>query len=608
MASLTLISKIPEILFLILEYLPQRAVFYLLQTCISLYPACQRHIWTTVTLDGYDSYARLLCFAGCLRILGPDTSAIKYIKTLVLGRTVFGRAGSNDASPEELGAIAALQQLIGSNKLDLRRAEIIFRNYHDPQLGRLQEDLLLSLKEYAKSKTLEAFSIDVFQGTVDQVRRLFRLDAIAKLGLTPKNRVFNKPMGLEISELAALLFHLPNLKFFSWKRAMKPVTRDNFALPVAPGDYPDSEAMLQEAFSGLGKLLELQFNCHLFGPSFFIIPPKNLRKLVLGAEMSDAWWHQFARCDIPSLEELEIKIREDIKYHHLSYNFTLGDVSISGLKRLSISCDSTLIPIDIRECVARRNKGYLPQYYMENAEQQAKIIMMKNKPRITDHARSTAFAVRNRYTLQAVAEPKANHKRNFAREYASSFMDSFAGTNDLSNWITAQERASRIRKKVQEDLQNTIQQAMERMEHAYMAKLAQDLGREDDDGQLEEKFRAEYLQMLVDWPTLGFREAVENWEGAKCALDELALLCDWEFRNDDDDFGQGGRELCKRRTKVNDTTRRKIANAIMTSSEQDIDNMITEWAQERVKLLEPLFYQHNFNSPLLRDEGQKERS
>ncbi|KAF3259324.1 hypothetical protein TWF128_004392 [Orbilia oligospora] len=194
----------------------------------------------------------------------------------------------------------------------------------------------------------------------------------------------NDRIGIEMARLASLLPELLNLEVFSWRDLSDIILTVGcfpiFMLPEKPFlSFPEERKKLQIAFSGMRKLVELKFYNLFFDPSFFVVPPENTRKLVIGIEMSDGWWRQFAKCQMPSIRELEIDIVDHrSRLRRLSSDFIIGDVTITGLEKLSVICGDEFIPPDLRECVARRNEAYLPQYIREKARERAGEIMKEN--------------------------------------------------------------------------------------------------------------------------------------------------------------------------------------------------------------------------------------
>ncbi|KAF3278450.1 hypothetical protein TWF970_004463 [Orbilia oligospora] len=474
-----------------------------------------------------------------------------------------------------------------------------------PCLKIAQEDLLCSLKTYAQSSPPGEFRTEVYGGTIRRLPKFFHLESITRLemGVEGHGREKWPPgdtkyigelkdrIGIEMSRLASLLSELPNLEVFSWRDPNDMIlTVGCFPITMLPEEpfssFPEERKKLQIAFLGMRKLVELKFYNLFFDPSFFVIPPESTRKLVIGIEMSDDWWRQFAKCQMPSIRELEIDIVHPQSHlHPLSSDFTIEDVSVTGLEKVSVICGDEFIPSDLRECVAQRNEAYLPQYIREKARERAGEIMKENAEKLAEHAFYVSRALEAECVTKILAIPDHEddrRKQEFAQEYASVFMNSFTGTIDLRSFTSARENARSLRAKTNEYFEEIIRRITQEMEDTYTIKFAH--GVENND-KCEQEFRSQCQEKLNRWIEMENDASKYDLFNARNLTRELASISERELMSMQ---GLDMIELLERRNNINDTAIEGIATAIVTNSEEDIERITNEWAQERVQILEYL--------------------
>ncbi|KAF3093246.1 hypothetical protein TWF569_002747 [Orbilia oligospora] len=357
-----------------------------------------------------------------------------------------------------------------------------------PCLKIAQEDLLFSLETYAQSRPPGELRMEVYGGTTRRLPKFFHLESITKLEMSveghgrgewpPGDTKYigerNDRIGIEMSRLASLLPELPNLEVFSWRDLSDVILTVGcfpiFMLPEKPFlSFPEERKKLQIAFLGMRKLVELKFYNLFFDPSFFVIPPENTRKLVIGIEMSDDWWRQFAKCQMPSIRELEIDMVDHrSRLRRLSSDFIIGDVTITGLEKLS-------------------------------ARERAGEIMKENTQKLAEHASYVSRALEAECVTKILAIPDHEgdrRKQEFAQEYASVFMNSFTGAIDLSSFTSARENARSLSAKTNEYFEEIIRRITEEMEDTYTIKFAH--GVENDD-KCEQEFRSQCREKLNKW-------------------------------------------------------------------------------------------------------------
>ncbi|KAK6510933.1 hypothetical protein TWF506_010021 [Arthrobotrys conoides] len=535
-------------------------------------------------------------------VLGPPVFTSKVdLQTQKIWPNHFRRVFGN---PLELAEI--LRELVDGGYLDLRKLVIDLSDIgSSPYLRDIQELLLLSLKAHALAKHPGGFSTQVYGGTIRRLIRFFHLDSIVKLEMGVEgNHKDNRSLriklgdkraswiGSEMLGLASLLSELPNLRVFSWRDPSdmhilrSPI--DPISLSLQFSKFSEERKKLQAVFLGMRKLVELKFYSYFFDPSFFVIPPENVRKLTIGIEMSDSWWRQFASYEMTSLTEVEIDISHwSMSPNLLSPDFRIGDVAITGLKKFSILHSDLFLPDDLEECLARRNKGYLPQYLRDSARKRAHKILDESSPKLAGHASYVSDALESEYVAKIVASPKSeNYRREFVQAYASAFMSSFTGDIDRSSWISARQDANILLVKTSKYFETVLLRIMQEVEDLYRAKFAQGLQFND---QSEQEFRDQCWEKLNN---LGETDKYEYGDASALLntrmVRELAIVSERELKSLVHQL-RDVKKLGKQRDKINNTAIEKMTTAIMNDSEQDIDGIMTEWVRGRVQLLEYVF-------------------
>ncbi|EPS45019.1 hypothetical protein H072_994 [Dactylellina haptotyla CBS 200.50] len=137
---------------------------------------------------------------------------------------------------------------------------------------------------------------------------------------------------------------------------------------------------LQTAFTNLRKLEWLYLRGLLFHPSFFVVPPTNVRILKVKCIVSVAWWRKFAECPLIGVKEftvynrpvergswmspsdqddyeLQEEIDEDGNGWGMPFPFNIGEVMVEGLKE--IWAQGGFMPADLIACIVKKNRGGL---------------------------------------------------------------------------------------------------------------------------------------------------------------------------------------------------------------------------------------------------------
>ncbi|KAK6532787.1 hypothetical protein TWF281_006963 [Arthrobotrys megalospora] len=360
MASITALSKCPEIIYEILEYLSNNDILFLQRTCKSLYPTCHRQLWSALNLtEGIRPYSgresrytdvewsrRPGSFAGIDQILRfvqdcwINAPGLAYTRHITFGRFI---AGSPD--PARFRVAQVLKQILEDPNLDLISADLKIDS-HDVQLPNIPENIipLHSLKEYSKTKSPKDFSIFLHSKLIHSLADLIDLEKVTKLTLAPGNwcsdpyrtrcwTAQDRDHNANIDETAQLLRSVPNLACFTWEGDIS-------------GYRLQSLSKLQAAFSTMKHLHTLKIYKEFFNRSFFLIPPESVKKLEIKCHVSSAWWQALAACPLTGVEDLCIAPLGRGHYERI------GRVAVCGLKRFTLGANT---PPGLEECLLRNN-------------------------------------------------------------------------------------------------------------------------------------------------------------------------------------------------------------------------------------------------------------
>ncbi|KAF3186110.1 hypothetical protein TWF788_003578 [Orbilia oligospora] len=120
-------------------------------------------------------------------------------------------------------------------------------------------------------------------------------------------------------------------------------------------------------------------------------------------------------------------------------------------------------------------------------------------------------------------------------------------------------------------------------ESAYTIKFGHGV---ENNEKCEEEFRLQFWEKLNRWKeTENETDKYDLSYAIRCTQD-LASVSERELMSMK---GLGIIELSEQRCNINDTAIERIATAIVTDSEEDIERITNEWAKERVKFLHGLF-------------------
>ncbi|KAK6543062.1 hypothetical protein TWF694_006988 [Orbilia ellipsospora] len=453
------IASLPtELIWDILDYLPLRDRVRFLRICKPLHASAYSHLWSRFHLVGYTSpqgyevrdgsteegvgptgRARLLQL---VNELGPDALGFKYIKVMGFERHLFelvGRDAGKDPG-NELVRIFASQ--IEQGKMTLSCAEFAV----SPRIERANPrviDFLIKLRRYTEQKSQEEFSLHLKATSIATVRSdLFDLTKIKRLTLFLDDyyRIDVTVAGtvnyiLGLTRVLSVATHLQRLV----------ISGPRYALNAIPQITVMKEPLqqLQDSLSKLKRLRELELEGLIFHPSFFPIPPGNVKKVSLSTVVSMAWWRQFARCPFPEVDELTLypthihasksstfEISEaswisdtDEEFSIPGFRnhfFELGDVAVRGLKRFNTAnIKKAPCPSDLSICIIRKNKmleGKVVEQYMDD--------FREDLDRECQSTFQNAYASCVQSLKFKLEECLEEHIRTNAREYAREVLES----------------------------------------------------------------------------------------------------------------------------------------------------------------------------------------
>ncbi|KAK6525878.1 hypothetical protein TWF281_010922 [Arthrobotrys megalospora] len=585
MASLVGLSKAPETLYLILKYLPNADLFALLRTCKSLYPACYRHLWSTLVFDDVTSWMYpgrgISYFRGCRSIQqlieteGPDNLGFKYTKFLGLGTAMFNFNVRNLKLGKQLG------ELLENGKLAPQTVEVRFdcldvsRQYEQ---GTAQ--LLLALRKYSKTKSAKELSISVSPEIVRSLHDLFDLEKIVKYDLyvhygEGSRRTWSagdRDTGAHLKELSGVLAQTVNLKHFSWKTYVR--RRNTFEI----SDFSEGLGELQATFSNMQHLESLALLDYFFHPSFLLTPPKTVKKLEYGGNLSHHWWQQFSTCPLVGVEDLSIHSPEYPEHFEMTQfldpgsenvdveNLVLGDVAVMGLKKFTVGKDRGIrgcLPVDLEECILRRNKGIGESYLRKVAETRAHGLISKCRGKILGKITACSPVLVSRYTPR-FAEANLNtgvDPYQFTQGYLEMLLqDPVAQGRERESWKTGQERAQGIANDCRRLLQGGLENCINMVRDEYSCKFAN--GEEPD----RNEFAKRCFEMFSKWPELG---AAQNWATARSQADKVVEEC-------------SGR-LMKKIRRDEEGLIKEYTERFLKDEDVDAESFASEWTQQIAK-------------------------
>ncbi|EGX44113.1 hypothetical protein AOL_s00210g94 [Orbilia oligospora ATCC 24927] len=591
MASLVGLSQAPETLYLILEYLENKDLFSLLLTCKSLYPACYCELWSMLGFGGFNpinptrrtvsskGYAR---FRDAIDTFGADNLGFKYTKFLGLGASLFQN------KYRRLGLGKKLGDLLETGKLAPRVVRVrlhpwgrcslksitassnmspgIFRyNWCDTKSLEVVDipqefkeevgHILVGLKTYSKTKSPEDLSISLQTELVHSIPQLFDLEKITTYELAVyfyergRKKSWSTPdshnnIGDHILELKSLLAGMTNLKHFSWNMNFRSTYRDVFLIEKFATEFDE----LQAVFTKMQYLESLALLDYLFHPSFFLIPPKTVKKLEYGGNLSNIWWRRFAKYPFIGVEDLFIHAVEPFKGYPTNgflppdsiedvNTLLLGEVAITGLKKCTLGiCDeeSSSRPLDLGECILQKNRDLEHSISNAIAENRAHMLVLRAYSKISDKLFDYSSLITHKYTPKFVESAPGDESRfnEQIKEECTRALLHGSKPVGLEDWKAARTRAREFAQRCQFELQNKLFTCIDMVSDDYALRLAN--GEDLDRSSFEETC----FKMFSKGPNL---EDVRKLTDARNQASRAVSACLNRFRvslNDKDDKEQ----------------------------------------------------------------------
>ncbi|KAF3092782.1 hypothetical protein TWF102_008285 [Orbilia oligospora] len=612
MASILTFSKIPEILFLVVENLDIKDVLSLLQTCKSLYPTCHHRLWSTLPLNSEYNGPRCHSLAEVISTSGCDN--LKHTKSITLGRSVFRCYSEEKEDEPEINSF--LSKAFDDGQLNPRWVEVVlskpipqdshFSYYPDPVRPLLpsERQLLLSLREYCRLRARNGISVSLSTRVISDIPKYFHLATMTKLWLSGLQLRVADSASSQIAELTSLLTTLPHLKFFGWAMYNMWQKDHEYSHPHSPQEF----AQLQAAITNLRDLRELQILAHFWDSDFFLIPPKSVRKLRIGNHIEKAsWWRQFAECPLESIEELRIWGRT--RSHN---SFTLGDVAIRGLKTLRIS--GYPAPVDLEECLLRCNQGLSSESLMELVMKKAYNTISVFEDELMEDFRSSNKIITHRSTFKFLDHPELgemDRERGFARDLAEHFLGRVTERLTSLLWIPKNPQDLEYMEYKRNNLRGALKASGESGKRLYPAKFAEGLEKVT-----EHDARPGRGCFLGDWPTarwIGndaaeqdaiseakfkkvaeFTERLRNATEAEILVQKFSWHEDWRTLNETHRWQDASylaerlRVICRYKienitTANNENFADTIMRGILSGEKVDVEALMVEWIRAKVK-------------------------
>ncbi|KAF3295494.1 hypothetical protein TWF132_001538 [Orbilia oligospora] len=539
MASLVGLSQAPETLYLILKHLDSNDLFSLLLTCKSLYPTCYCELWSALGFEGPNpinptrrtvpvkGYTR---FRDAIDTFGADNLGFKYTKFLGLGASIFrNRDRSLDLGKKlvgllKTGKLAPSVADVRFNPWGRRSSKsIIVSSNANPDIPqeftREMYQVLAGLKKYSETKSPENLSISLRTELVYTIPRLFDLEKITtyEVGLSfyrrGKNRSWSTPdspnnTGNHILELKTLLGGMTNLKHFSWNMNFRTPHRDAFLIEKFTTEFDE----LQAVFTKMQYLESLALLDCLFHPSFFLIPPKTVKKLEYGGNLSNIWWRRFAKYSFTGVEDLFIRAIEASEEYSMTAflppdsfedvnTLLLGEVAITGLKKCTLGlCGgwSSFRPLDLGECIIQKNKHLEHTISDATAENRAQMLVCRAYSRISGKLLNYGSLITHKYTSRFVESAPGDGSRfdEQIKEECTQMLLHGSKPVNLEDWKAGRSRAKEFAQGCRFELQNKLSTCIDMVLDDYALRLAS--GEDLDRSSFEETC----FRMFSTGPTL----------------------------------------------------------------------------------------------------------
>ncbi|KAK6514350.1 hypothetical protein TWF506_008746 [Arthrobotrys conoides] len=384
----------PELLSNILTYLPQKHyTFPLLLTNKRLYHFTLPHFWKSLESSPQERHTYLNTTKPSkhpkfgLRRLGDDIQKLynnniinegddilgfRYLKHMILWPSDLETRWSPWG---DSGLFSVVSRQIAAGRVQLRAVEFILHR----EVSDEAYEFINTLKQYSKTwpqRLKITIHIPWSPHLVDFVTKNFRSEDITDLRVHSDEDIAagGSGEGLEnaidnIKRLTTLLQELPFLEVLDIEG---PVGWQEYFPTVIQPLLPEL-SRLQNAVLGLKRVRILYISGSLFHPSFFLIPPENVRKLTITQEASWEWWRKFSHCQFSKLEELTLRPEavwnisewaspgdiDTMADREKDFLYRMEHLGLTTLKNLKADrwASPNSVPVDFYDLVLANNPG-----------------------------------------------------------------------------------------------------------------------------------------------------------------------------------------------------------------------------------------------------------
>ncbi|KAF3226371.1 hypothetical protein TWF106_000864 [Orbilia oligospora] len=411
MVSLLTVARAPELIDEVLDYLDPKDTVSLLLTCRTLYPLCNRQLWSNLRL--YQTESQEDCTKDlCKKLLTTiqtnkiQRTGLVNTKKIILHYESLNRTGGF----VESGLIQEFGTLLSCGYLSPHFVEL-----HLPRIdvNKLGFNLLSyatrapRMSEQLKDKLRTCEKVTWFLGCLKDVSSRIQHNFSLSVHVPLDPEVLNTWRLLDISKITEITVDI------DWKinhprdQYLQVRTEDGYDLDAsyantqlshtlstflreAPnirklwistsfdyyegqkrgyGDLEASDSLedLQDAFTSLSKLQILSIRGKFFHPSFFITPPDSTRTVIYEGVFSDKWFNQFCQCHFVNVTNMTVELTaQDPKFAMVQRNaefeyspYSVQDVAFTGIQncRLELNGLEEVYADTLRQAVLRRNRG-----------------------------------------------------------------------------------------------------------------------------------------------------------------------------------------------------------------------------------------------------------